>query len=97
MRLGLFSGSDFNPARDQDRLANQYQDIFNLMSDGKWRTLSEIAHLTGHPEASVSAQLRHARKPKFGSHAVNKRYVLNGLYEYQLLINYDEQPELEFA
>jgi len=82
-----FNGADYKHERDSSRLTNQHADIFNLMADGEFRTLSQIAKATGHPESSVSAQLRHMRKPRFGSHEVNRRHVLNGLYEYQLVVN----------
>ena len=55
------------------------------MLDGRWRTLGDIATLTGYPEASISAQLRHLRKERFGRHRVEKRHAGNGLYEYRLL------------
>lgn len=82
-----FDGPEYDEKRDNERLSSQYEAVFNLMRDGVWRTLSQIHKQTGHPEASVSAQLRHARKARFGSHTVNRRYVGNGLYEYQLVEN----------
>jgi len=60
-----------------------------------WLTLHELAQLTGYGEASVSAQLRHLRKPRYGGFAVDKRVrssyaVVRGehgpLWEYQLRI-----------
>jgi hypothetical protein len=54
------------------------------MKDGQWRTLEQIADMTGDPTPSVSAQLRHLRKPRFGSHTVDRRHVGGGLYEYRL-------------
>ena len=59
------------------------------MKDEKWRTLRQIAELINAPEASISAQLRHLRKPRFGGHSVNRNYIDNGLYEYQLVLNKD--------
>jgi hypothetical protein len=38
-----------------------------------WRTLGEIARATRYPEPSVSAQLRHLRKSRFGGYRVKKR------------------------
>ncbi len=38
-----------------------------------WLTLREIAKLTRFGEASISAQLRHLRKPMFGGFRVEKR------------------------
>ncbi|MGH9743900.1 MAG: hypothetical protein ACRD51_16260 [Candidatus Acidiferrum sp.] len=40
---------------------------------GTWLTLDELTKLTSYPPASISAQLRHLRKPRFGSFAVVKR------------------------
>lgn len=82
-----FDGSDYNHKRDSGRLTSQYDAVFDLMSDGHWRTLGLIAEQTGRPEASISAQLRHARKPRFGAHKVEKQYLTGGLYQYRLLIN----------
>tara|TARA_A100001388_G_scaffold137763_1_gene102091 strand:+ start:455 stop:805 length:351 start_codon:yes stop_codon:yes gene_type:complete len=81
----LFDGSDYVPARDNVRLSGQIQRVFNVMRDGKPRTLREIAAATGDPEASISAQLRHLRKPKFGSYVVEKEPLSQGLYNYKLL------------
>jgi len=86
-KTSRFNGADYKHKRDSARLTNQHNDIFNLMADGEFRTLSQIAALTGHHESSISAQLRHMRKERFGSHEVNRRHVLNGLYEYQLIVN----------
>ena len=38
-----------------------------------WLTLDELAKLTLYPPASISAQLRHMRKPQNGAYAVIKR------------------------
>lgn len=85
-----FSGADYVPERDKKRLTGQINAIYELVKDGAWRTLREIAEATGAPEASVSAQLRHLRKDCFGRHVVNKRHrgePSHGLYEYQLQEN----------
>jgi hypothetical protein len=39
----------------------------------QWMTLGELARMTHYPEASISAQLRHLRKPEFGGYVVEKR------------------------
>ena len=57
------------------------------MIDGEWRTLSEIEFITGDPQASISAQLRHLRKERFGGYLVELRSRgdrENGLFEYRL-------------
>jgi hypothetical protein len=59
-----------------------------------WLTLEELAKLTHYPPASISAQLRHLRKPQYGAYRVEKRqrdadHLLRGeesgpLWEYCL-------------
>lgn len=59
-----------------------------------WLTLEELAKLTHYPPASISAQLRHLRKPQYGAYLVEKRrreagHLLRGeecgaLWEYCL-------------
>src|SRR5579862_6871993 len=39
-----------------------------------WLTLQELALLTHYGEASISAQLRHLRKPQYGAFVVEKRH-----------------------
>lgn len=83
-----FDGSDYIPVFDDTRLRGQIRRVYDLMKDGKFRTLSEIERITGDPQASISAQLRHLRKERFGGHEVNKRprgSRFNGLFEYQLI------------
>lgn len=79
-----FNGADYQPARDDVRLSGQILRVYSFMSDSKWHTLREIAEATGDPESSVSAQLRHLRKQRFGSHEIEKVYISNGLYKYKL-------------
>jgi hypothetical protein len=45
---------------------------------GLWLTLRELARLTGYGEASISAQLRHRRKPQYGGFVVQKRCCNEG-------------------
>ena len=85
----IFNGSDYVPEFDQNRLTGQIRRIYTLMKDGRFRTLSEIEAATGDPQASISAQIRHLKKERFGSHVVNKRRrgdPTQGLFEYQLNI-----------
>ena len=59
-----------------------------------WLTLDELSKLTHYPPASISAQLRHLRKPEYGGYAVEKRQratgrILRGedfgtIWEYQI-------------
>lgn len=80
-----FNGPDYEPKHDRERLSRQHEKIRALMLDGIWRTLDEIADATNEPHASISAQLRHLRKARFGAFVVEKRSRgdrANGLFEY---------------
>jgi hypothetical protein len=95
---GLFAGDSYEPLCDEIRLGKQFIRIFKLMCDGEWRTLSEIQMETHDPAASISAQLRHFRKRRFGSHLVDKRRRgddTGGLWEYRLVVNEGSRMVLE--
>ena len=81
----MFNGSDYMPKRDNERLKGQIKRIHALMLAGLPRTLSQIASVTGDPEASVSAQLRNLKKERFGGYRLEKDYKGNGLFAYRLL------------
>jgi hypothetical protein len=59
------------------RLASQREVLRDVLLSatacGSWLTLRELSQLTQFGEASISAQLRHLRKPKYGSYLVEKR------------------------
>lgn len=83
----LFGGVTFEAEHDETRLARQLGAVRALMVDGVWRTLAEIAAITGEPEASISARLRDLRKAKFGSWQVERRARGDrgrGLFEYRV-------------
>ena len=82
-----FNGSDYQPVRDDIRLTGQLLRVWNVVSDKQWRTLDEIASATGDPQASISAQLRHLRKDRFGAHTVEKLHMGSGLYKYRVIPN----------
>jgi len=79
-----FNGADYQPERDDVRLTGQLLRIWNVVNDWQWHTLKNISDLTGDPEASISAQLRHLRKPRFGGYEVEREYIHNGLYKYRV-------------
>lgn len=87
-RAPRFNGPDLEAA-DHARLTSQLERIVRFMRGGEWHTLGEIAAATHDPEASISSQLRHLRKPRFGSNTVERRRRRGegGLYEYRLVIN----------
>jgi hypothetical protein len=81
-----FDGATYDHDRDGARLGEQMQAVLSLMADGKPRTLTEISMRVHAPESSVSARLRDLRKERFGGHTVNREYVGDGLFRYQLLL-----------
>ena len=81
-----FDGSDYDHLRDATRLHGQMKRIWEIVKDGQWQTLSDLSKKTGDPEASISAQLRHLRKPRFGGHTIEKHRCPSGQYEYRLVV-----------
>ena len=84
---GEFDGKTYEPEKDRGRLRTQSQVVFDLMKDGRWRTLRSIEDETGFPQSSISARLRDFRKPKFGSHTVERSrqdQECSGTYVYRI-------------
>lgn len=81
-------GPAYDPDLDADRLRGQHERIRDWMLEQwhRWATLAEVATATGYPEASISAQLRHLRKPEFGAYRVEKRrrQPEGGCWEYRV-------------
>ena len=87
-----FDGPVYEENHDKIRLTGQLLRIFEAIKDGNWYTLNEIHAKTEDPHASISAQLRHLRKERFGSHIVDKkpRGKRNaGIWQYKLTLNKD--------
>ena len=84
LKTARFEGPSDN-ARDCDRLCGQILRVYDAMYGGQWLTLAEIHQITGDPEASISAQIRHLRKYRFGGHKIDKRRRNDGnQWEYKL-------------
>ena len=86
-RESRFDGATYEPAHDSERLSSQLRRVFELMRDGQWRSLRDIAEAVGGSEAGVSARLRDMRKPRNGKHEVQRRRVAGGVFEYKLVVN----------
>ncbi len=85
-----FNGPAYEPMDDKVRLGRQLRAVIRAMEAGGWWTLRELEARTDSPGASVSAQMRHLRKKRFGSHTVERRPRgdrRNGLWEYRLELN----------
>ena len=85
----VYDGPDLQE-HDHVRLRPQTQRVFDLMKDGQWRSLDEIATAASAPHASASAQLRHLRKARFGGHSVSRRHLGGGLYLYRLEVRAED-------
>ena len=82
-------GSTYSRTLDKVRLNTQLQDVWDVMKDGKCRTLYELEAHLGYPTQSISARLRDFRKPKWGAHTVHRRRVSGGIWEYWITPNPD--------
>ena len=88
---GLFTGSDFDAERDEERLLTQLGCILIIVMDGRWRTGERLGielrrkyPAVRFPDNSTQAQLRNLRKLGY---PVEKRNVADAgvLYEYRVL------------
>ncbi len=94
-QLARFNGAEYRDEADHARLTKQHIRIRDLMLDGQWRSFDEIAAVTSDPAASISAQLRHLRKERYGGFLVERRARGNrerGLYEYRVRPKNRELP-----
>ena len=78
-----FDGATVEP-QDVPRLSLCLERVRSLMSDGRWRTLAEVAASCECSEAGASARLRDLRKEKFGGHRVDRRRRSAGVWEYMV-------------
>ncbi len=81
-------GPAYEARHDSARIRAQMKRIRALMLAVDWLSLQEISALTNDPPASVSAQLRHLRKARFGAYVVEKRRrgpPGQGLWEYRVI------------
>ncbi len=82
-----FGGSTYSPSADGVRLTGHLGRVYDLMKDGVWRTITQIAELTSGSEPGTSARLRDLRKPQHGGHTVERRrsQFQNSVYEYRMI------------
>ena len=81
-----FDGKTYQASRDYTRLHGQLKAVFDLMSDQRWRTLSDIGMAVEGSEASLSARLRDLRKEKYGAHQIQRESVGGGLFRYRMVM-----------
>ena len=73
-------GSHYDKDRDEPRLTNQRDLIMEYIKRHRDFSVDEVALALSFPENSVSSQIRHLRKEKFGDHCIPIRHVGGGLY-----------------
>ena len=77
--------SDSKPRKP---LAGQTERVYLALKSATWLTLPELHKMTNDPISSISAQIRHLRKPEFGSYTIKRRRrgpAEQGLVEYRLV------------
>jgi hypothetical protein len=85
-----FDGATYIRGRDHARLSGQMLVVFDTMKGGGWWSLKQLASRARGSETSASARLRDLRKPKFGGHEVERRYMGAGLWQYRLIVRENE-------
>lgn len=82
-------GETFIPTIDGKRLGKQMQAVYDLMLDGQWWTLPELAAAIGGLTTALSARIRDIKKIKGGPNEYEKRRRgegKRGLWEYRLVV-----------
>lgn len=80
-----FDGSSYEPAKDKVRLNGQQQRVYEVMRDGRWRTLAEIAEASNVPLSTVGSRVRDFRKPRFGHFDVQRKRLTDATHVYRLV------------
>ena len=90
--LPRFDGAHYDEKLDRERLTGQILRVFEIISDGTPRTVSQICREsfvkfgTYDSETSVSAQLRNLRKQSHGGYNVqSERTSETGRTTYRLI------------
>jgi hypothetical protein len=79
-----FGGESFDARLDGPRLKGQLERTLEVMKDGRWHTLPEIADAVGCTTQSASARLRDLRKPRYGSHRIDRNRIGIAVFVYRL-------------
>lgn len=93
-------GQDMTP-EDREAKRRQYNAVWRVMIDGRWRTLESIQNTMIEemglyaPEQSISARLRDFRKKKHGAHTVDRFewQTKPRVFKYRLIRNTESKDE----
>lgn len=70
----------------RSRMNSKMMSVLEFMSDGQWRSLRQISEGSGYTSLTgLSACIRSLRKPQYGEHIIEKRFITESLYEYRLV------------
>lgn len=85
-----FGGKTYDAKLDGKRLASALARVYQVMSDGRWRSLGEIAQQAKTSEAGASARLRDLRKAGFRERypnlGVDRQRIEGGLWMYRVVV-----------
>lgn len=85
-----FDGETFDSKLDGARLGSQLKAVEQVLLDGGWHTIPQIAlqlrkRTIACTEPSISARIRDLRKERFGGYTVARRRAdKDGLFEYRI-------------
>lgn len=81
-------GETYDAVRDEKRLGDQAQRVFDVMKCGAWFTPEQLEAATGYRWASISARIRDFRKPEFHVHGhVEREGLGNGNFRYRIVMH----------
>lgn len=93
MTRPAFDGATFVETRDGCRLRAQQALVALCLRDHDWWTFErlQLALLARYgvstSQTGISARIRDLRKPRWGSHTIERRNMGAGLWEYRLAVS----------
>lgn len=92
-----FDGSTYDAQQDFHRLKGQLDRVKRVLSDGRERTLEQVANEANVPLSTVGSRIRDLRKEFAGALPVQSRRVSKGLWIYWVpqppKVSYDEHGQ----
>ena len=79
-----FKGIGSENGEDRERLTGQFEGVWEIMRDGEYHTIKEVAEKTGEPAQSVGRQIRYIRSKPRGSHVLEREYRGHGIYAFRV-------------
>ena len=81
-----FDGETYDRERDHTRHSSALARVKEILSDGEWHSIAEVADRANISPAATSARFRDLRKEKFGGHAVERKNLGGGFWQYRLVL-----------